>query len=61
MRMVQRRNCAGLLLKPLPVTVFERLDRDRPAQARVGCLVHLAHAARADQGDHFIGSKTRPG
>jgi len=59
-RMVQRRNGLGLELEPLPVAAFERLYRDRPAQARVDGLVHLSHAASANQGDQFIWSKTCP-
>ncbi len=58
--MAQRSDRARLLLEtPQPFRVGRErrrhyLDGDIAAQALVACLVHLAHAAGADQFQYFI-------
>jgi hypothetical protein len=47
MRMVQRRNRAGLAFEAGAKLLLHDLDGDRPAQPRIDRMKHFTHAARA--------------
>jgi hypothetical protein len=64
-RMVQRRQRPGFTLEtrqPVGIVrdrVGEDLDRDLAAEVGIGRAPHLAHAAGADLGSHFIRAEPR--
>ena len=61
--MIQRADGSRLLFKtPQPVRISDEgarqhLDSDVAAKARVARLIDLAHPARADKGDNFVGTQ----
>ncbi len=55
--MVQGRHRSGFLLETLGELFFRNLDRDDAIEARVAGLIHLAHSARADGSQDFVGSQ----
>src|SRR5262249_11876216 len=65
--MVERRDGTCLALEALECVgvrvevLRERFQRDDPAEARVSRAIHLAHAARSERADDFIGADTNAG
>ena len=59
--MAQRRDGAGLLLEALGVRAPQRLDRNCPAQARIDCLVDLAHPPLTQRGHNLVRAQTGTG
>ena len=65
--MVQRRGGVGLLLESMEAVGVggkrggQHLDRHVATQARVTCAVDVAHAARANDPDDFIGAEPLAG
>ena len=61
MRVIERRNRAGLALEPLGVLGIQAFDGHEAIDTRVAGLPHLAHTARAEAADQFIGAECGPG
>jgi hypothetical protein len=61
MRMIQGSNRPGFTLESIAMLPLQRFDRNRSTETRVDGLVHLSHAAGANQGDEFIRSEACPG
>jgi hypothetical protein len=65
--MVERGERLGLALEPrhpfrvARERVRQHLDRDVTLQPRVACTIHLAHSARAEQGNDVVGAEARAG
>src|ERR1700722_17684300 len=55
-RMIQRGEGAPLLVETRRVQALELFDRDDPIKPPITCLVHLAHAARANGRKDFVRS-----
>jgi hypothetical protein len=66
-RMLEARDVARLALEALAPPGIggdagrQDLDRDQTIQARVARLEHLAHAALADEREHFVRSESGSG
>ena len=64
-RMVQRGQRPGLAFEPrqpfrvVGEMVGQYLDGHLAPERRVLGAIHLSHAARAEWGDHFVGTETR--
>jgi hypothetical protein len=54
MRMIQRSDRSGFLLKASAVRAFELLERDNAVQPRVTGLPHLAHATGANACEDLV-------
>ena len=67
MGMVQRGDRAGFALESLPAVVGasqltgQDLEGDEPIQPRIASLVDLAHPARAEQPEDFVGAEPDTG
>jgi hypothetical protein len=65
--MIERRRCARFLFEPLDTLAvageFTRnnFDRDIAIEPRIARAIHLAHAAGANEADHFVRAKTDTG
>ena len=59
--MVERRYGARLALEAIAEPIVDDLDRHRAAQSCVAGLVHLSHAARAEQCFYLVRAKLRAG
>src|SRR5450432_4796743 len=55
--MVQRGDGAGLAFEAVGEGGLRKLDGDRAVETRVAGLPHLAHAARAEGREQFVGSE----
>jgi hypothetical protein len=60
-RVVQRRNASRFTLESAAKVLRDELDGDWPVETRVARLVDLAHAARADERNDFVGAEARSG
>ena len=65
-RMIEARDRSRFALEPLRNADSkhvrrENLDRDRAIEPRVARLVDLAHAARAERREDFVGAEAVPG
>jgi hypothetical protein len=64
--MIEHSGGAGLLLEtaePFLVRAEERrkyLDRDLASEPRISCAIYLAHSARAEEPQNFVGSQALP-
>ena len=54
--MVQRSNRPRLLFEPARVRTLQRLDRHDTVESRVARLPDIAHVARAERGEDFVGA-----
>jgi hypothetical protein len=63
--MIERRGSARLAVEPMEQfrisAEVQHLERHRPPEPRVAGAVDLAHAARPQAVDHFVGADARSG
>lgn len=57
MRMIQRCNGAGFLLKARTMLALELLDGDKPVEACVASFPDLAHTTRPNGREDFVGAE----